>query len=132
MGLASVYGIIKGSETILLVDDEAMILEVGRAMLKKLGYRVLVADSGEQALDAVNRMGDEIDLIVLDLIMPGMHGSQMFDSIRAIHPHMPVLLSSGYSINGQAKDILAKGCNGFLQKPFNLSELSKKIDDVVN
>jgi two-component system, cell cycle sensor histidine kinase and response regulator CckA len=124
--------LLKGSETILLVDDEAMIIEVGRAMLEKLGYRVLVADSGEQALDVVNRKGDEIDLVVLDLIMPGMHGGQVFDGIRAIHPAMPVLLSSGYSINGQAKDILAKGCNGFLQKPFNLSELSQKIYDVMN
>ena len=64
--------------------------------------------------------------------MPGMHGSQVFDGIREIHPHMPVLLSSGYSLNGQAKDIMAKGCNGFLQKPFNLSELSRKVYDVMN
>jgi two-component system cell cycle sensor histidine kinase/response regulator CckA len=125
-------GIVRGSGTILLVDDEDMILEVGRAMLSKLGYRVVVAASGEQALDTVERMGDEIDVVVLDLIMPGMSGSNVFDGIRASHPQMPVILSSGYSINGQAKDIMDKGCNGFLQKPFNLAELSQKIDQVLH
>jgi len=109
-----------------------MILEVGRAMLEKLGYRVIIAASGDRALDVVRRMGEEIDLVLLDLIMPGMPGQQVFDRIREIHPQMPVLLSSGYSINGQAQEVLAKGCKGFLQKPFNLSELSQKVFAVLN
>jgi len=125
-------GIVRGSGTILLVDDEDMILEVGGAMLEKLGYRVIIAASGERALDVLGRMGEEIDLVLLDLIMPGMPGHHVFDRIREIHPQMPVLLSSGYSINGQAKEVLAKGCNGFLQKPFNLSELSQKIFAVLH
>jgi DNA-binding NtrC family response regulator len=109
-----------------------MVLEVGRAMLQKLGYRALVAGGGEQALDVLKRMGGEIDLVVLDLIMPGIPGSKVFHRIREIHPNMPVILSSGYSINGQAKEIMDQGCNGFLQKPFNLSELSQKIYHVMN
>ncbi len=125
-------GIIKGSGTILLIDDEDMILEVGRAMLERLGYRVIIAASGGQALDVVKRLGNKIDLIVLDLVMPGMSGSKVFDAIRESQPHMPVILSSGYSINGQAKAIMAKGCNGFLQKPFNLAELSQKIHAVMH
>ena len=125
-------GIIKGWGTILLVDDEDMVLEVGRAMLQKLGYRALVAAGGEQALDVLKRMGGEIDLVVLDLIMPGIPGSKVFHRIREIHPNMPVILSSGYSINGQAKEFMDQGCNGFLQKPFNLSELSQKIYHVMN
>ena len=125
-------GLVKGSGTILLVDDEDMILEVGRAMLEKLGYRVIVAGGGEQALDTIRRMGEEIDLVVLDLIMPGMSGGKVFDGIREACPRMPVILSSGYSINGQAKDIMAKGGNAFLQKPFNLSELSQKIHAVMH
>lgn len=124
--------IIRGSGTILLIDDEDMILEVGRAMLEKLGYRAIAAGSGEQALDVVRRMEESIDLIVLDLIMPGMSGSQVFDAIREIRPQIPVLLSSGYSMNGQAKDVMARGCNGFLQKPFNLSELSQKISQILD
>ena len=125
-------GLIKGSGTILLVDDEEMILGVGRAMLERLGYRVIVAAGGEEALHMVRRKEEAIDLVILDLIMPGMPGGQVFDGIREIRPDMPVLLSSGYSINGQAKDIMARGCNGFLQKPFNLSELSQKIDHIMN
>ena len=124
-------GIIKGSGTVLLIDDEEMILTVGRALLEKLGYRVLVASGGKQGLEVLKREGGDIDLIVLDLIMPGMSGSQVFDAIRAIRPRIPVLLSSGYSMNGQTREILEKGCNGFLQKPFNLSELSQKIDQVL-
>lgn len=119
--------LIGGSETILLVDDEAIILEVGKAMLEKLGYRVIIADGGEQAVDAVQRMDGAIGLIVLDMMMPGMDGGKTFDRIREIEPNIPVLLSSGYSINGKAKAIIERGCNGFIQKPFNLSELSKKI-----
>ena len=125
-------GIIKGSGTVLLVDDEDMILQIGRAMLQKLGYRVLIATGGEGAFDILKRKGAEIDLVVMDLIMPGMPGSQVFDGIRELRPDMPILLSSGYSINGQAQDIMARGCNGFLQKPFNLSELSQKIDHIMN
>jgi len=125
-------GLVKGSGTILLVDDEEMILGVGRAMLEKLGYRVIVAGGGEEALDIVRRETEDIDLVVLDLVMPGMSGSQVFDRIREIRPQVPVLLSSGYSMNGQAQDIMARGCNGFLQKPFNLPELSQKIDHIMN
>jgi two-component system, cell cycle sensor histidine kinase and response regulator CckA len=125
-------GLVKGSGTILLVDDEEMILGVGRAMLEKLGYRVIVAGGGEEALHIIGRQEEDIDLVVLDLIMPGMPGGQVFDGIREIRPDMPILLSSGYSINGQAKDIMARGCDGFLQKPFNLSELSQKIDHIMS
>ena len=109
-----------------------MILEVGRAMLEKLGYRAIVAAGGEEALHMVRRQEEDIALVVLDLIMPGMSGSQVFDAIREIRPQIPVLLSSGYSINGQAKDVMSKGCNGFLQKPFNLAELSLKISQILN
>lgn len=128
--------LLKGSETVLLVDDEEMILEVGQAMLEKLGYRIVVANGGEQAVDAVIRKGDEIDLVILDLIMPGMDGGKVFERIKEIRPQLPVMLSSGYAINGQADEIMQKGCNGFIQKPFNLSELSlivrKVLDKVKN
>jgi len=122
----------KGVGTVLLVDDEDMILAVGRAMLEKLGYRVVSVGGGEKALEAAGHGGEDIDLVVLDLIMPVMSGSQVFDRIREIRPQMPVLLSSGYSMNGQAQDIMDRGCNGFLQKPFNLAELSQKIYDIMH
>jgi PAS domain S-box-containing protein len=124
--------LLKGSETVLLVDDEEMILEVGQAMLKKLGYRIIVADSGRQALDVVDSKGDDIDMVILDLIMPGMDGGKVFERIKEIRPQLPVMLSSGYAINGQADDIMKRGCNGFIQKPFSISALSIKIRKILD
>ncbi|MCP3954183.1 MAG: response regulator [Desulfobacterales bacterium] len=124
--------LIKGSETVLLVDDEEMILEVGKAMLEKLGYQVLVANGGKQALEKVQAEDGIIDLAIIDLIMPGMEGGQVFDRIREVLPRMPVMLSSGYAINGKAEKIMQRGCNGFIQKPFNISKLSKKIRQILD
>jgi len=70
--------------------------------------------------------------VILDMIMPDMGGGQTFDRLREIDPHIRVLLSSGYSIDGRAQEILNRGCNGFLQKPFNLQELSVKIREVLS
>jgi two-component system, cell cycle sensor histidine kinase and response regulator CckA len=120
-----------GAETILLIDDEKIIIDVGRTMLEKLGYRVIVANGGEQAIDIVQQMDEAISLIILDMMMPGMDGGKTFDRIREIEPTIPVLLSSGYSLNGKATGIIQRGCNGFIQKPFNLSELSQKIRRII-
>jgi PAS domain S-box-containing protein len=125
-------GIVSGSETVLLVDDEEMIIEVVQPLLEKLGYRVLVARSGEHAVKMMNELGEGIDLVILDLIMPGIKGDQAFDLIREIQPKIPILLSSGYAINGQATEIMKKGCNGFIQKPFNLSQLSQKVRKILD
>jgi two-component system cell cycle sensor histidine kinase/response regulator CckA len=123
---------VSGSETILLVDDESMILDVGQAMLEKLGYCAMIATGGRQAIEQITKMGDKIDLVILDMIMPGMDGGKTFDRIREIQPALPVILSSGYAINGQATAIMARGCNGFIQKPFNISEFSKKIRTILD
>ena len=124
--------IAKGSEMLLLVDDEDMIIEVGKELLMKLGYRVISVKSGEEAVGVAKRMGSEIDLVILDMIMPGMDGGRTFDRIREIHPKLPVILCSGYAIDGQAQEILARGCNGFIQKPFSIYELSQKIQKLLD
>jgi signal transduction histidine kinase/ActR/RegA family two-component response regulator len=124
-------GIATGSETILLVDDEQMIIEVGEAVLSELGYRVLTALGGEEAIDRVEDHQEQIDLVILDLIMPGMDGEATFDRLRKIHPDLPVILSSGYAIDGQATEIMRRGCNGFIQKPFSIADLSQKIRSVL-
>ena len=124
--------IAQGSDTVLLVDDEELILSVGKAMLERLGYRVIAAAGGVQAVETVLARGDEIDLVILDLVMPGFDGSKTFDRIREIQPAIPVMLSSGYSINGQATEILNRGGNGFIQKPFQLSELSHAIRQILD
>lgn len=121
-----------GEGTILLVDDEDLVIDVGRPMLEKLGYDVMVDSSGKSALSIVNGAGAEgIDLVILDLVMPHMDGSTTFDRIKEIRPDIKVLLSSGYSINGRAQDIMKRGCNGFIQKPFNPVQLSKKLREIL-
>jgi CheY-like chemotaxis protein len=121
---------VNGSETILLVDDEEEIIHVGRRMLKKLGYQVVTAGSGQEALDIYRNKQDQIDLVVLDMIMAGMGGRETFEKLKSMDSEIKVLLASGYSISGQAADIMAQGCNGFIQKPFTLADLSLKIREV--
>ncbi|HKJ65852.1 MAG TPA: response regulator, partial [Desulfopila sp.] len=124
--------VFRGEGHILVVDDEQMITEVGRSMLNQLGYSVSTAGSGREALALLEAQGERIDMVLLDLIMPGMDGGAVFDAIRRLHPAMPVILSSGYSLNGYATEIMVRGCSGFIQKPFNLAELSRKIHEVID
>ena len=121
-----------GTETILLVDDEEIIIEVSPEMLTELGYEVLTARSGEEALEQFRINKNKIDLVILDMIMPGMGGGETYDRLKQIYPKIRVLLSSGYSIDGQATEILKRGCNSFIQKPFNIEILSKKIREILN
>ena len=83
-------------------------------------------------MNAVTEWGREIDLVILDMIMPGMDGGKAFDRIRELQPGLPVMLSSGYAINGQADEIMRRGCNGFIQKTFNFLELSQKIRKILD
>jgi len=122
---------IEGKETVLLVDDEVMILDVGERMLGKLGYKVFTARDGKEAIAVFKKHHDKIDAIILDMIMPKMGGGETFDRIKKMKPAIKVLLSSGYSINGQATEILNRGCNGFIQKPFNLQNLSKNLRSIL-
>ncbi|MFZ0610934.1 MAG: response regulator [Desulfobacterales bacterium] len=124
--------ILLGTETILLVDDEKMIIEVGRRMMESLGYVVLTAENGAKALDLYRNGHARIDLVVLDMIMPQMGGQEVFTHIKHINPQAKVLLSSGYSLNGKAQEIMAQGCNGFIQKPFDTGVLSRKIRKILD
>ena len=126
------HGIQCGREKILLIDDEKMVLDVGQRMLEKLGYQVVTAESGEEGLDLYKNRKDEIDLVILDMIMPGMGGGETYDRLKEIHGNVRVLLSSGYSIGGQAQTILDRGCGGFIQKPFAIQKFSRKIREVLD
>jgi len=121
--------IVKGEGTILLVDDEEMITDVGELLLGKLGYHVLTAKSGQEAIDVYGKNMGDIDLVILDMIMPGMNGGETYDRLKEIDPDIKVLLSSGYSISGQAREILDRGCNGFIQKPFSMKAISQIIKE---
>jgi len=120
-----------GNENILLVDDEDAVLEVNREILKTLGYQVIAAGSGSEAIELF-RDGKGIDLVLLDMIMPGMSGADTFDVLKSINPSIKVILLTGYSLDGQAARILENGCRGFIQKPFRISNLSHMIRKVLN
>jgi nitrogen-specific signal transduction histidine kinase len=124
--------VMKGSGTILLVDDEPAVAAVGKDMVEKLGYRVLLAAGGEQAISIYRQHRKTIRLVILDMIMPGMSGGETYDRIKALNPDARVLLASGYSLNGQAAEFMKRGCNGFIQKPFNLRILSQKIRTIID
>ena len=122
----------RGIETVLLVDDEEMILDVGTRMLTKLGYEALTARNGAEAVEIYRTYQDKIDFVLLDMVMPKIDGGEAFDRLREINPAVKVILCSGYSIDGQATDILNRGCNAFIQKPFNLNTLSQHIRTVLD
>ena len=123
--------LVKGEGTILLIDDEETVLDIGAKILKKIGYHVYTATGGQEAIQVYEKEKDKIDMVILDIIMPDMGGGVVYDRIKAINPKVKVLLSSGYSKDGQAREILNRGCNGFIQKPFTIKELSVKIDEIL-
>jgi two-component system, cell cycle sensor histidine kinase and response regulator CckA len=121
----------KGQGVILLVDDEDMITEIGRQMIQRLGYTVLIADSGREAIHVYAENRDKIDLVILDMIMPEMSGEETFDELKSIDSEIKVILSSGYSIDGKASEILNRGGIGFIQKPFNMNQLAEALNSAL-
>jgi CheY-like chemotaxis protein len=92
-----------------------------------MGYQVLTARAGREAIEVYKKHRDTVDLVLLDIIMPNMKGGEVFDRLKEINPEVKVLLSSGYSIDGEASKILERGCSGFIQKPFDMNQLSQSI-----
>lgn len=123
---------IPGNETILLIDDERSIIEVCGEMLKTLGYNILTAGNGRDGIKIYKENKGNIDLVILDMIMPGLSGSETFDSLRSVDQEVRIMLSTGYIISDQVKNLLAKGCRGFIQKPFRMEELSEKVREVLD
>jgi len=124
--------ILRGSETVLLVDDENTITDVVEKALTLMGYKVFLAGGGEEAIKVYCKNQDAIALVILDMIMPGMNGGKTYDLLKEINPRVKVILSSGYSFNGEASQIMARGCDGFIQKPFGIKELSQKIREILD
>ena len=122
----------KGTGNVLLVDDEETILDVGRSLLEALSYKVLIAKGGQEAIDIYRKIRDEIDIVVLDMVMPNVGGGEAYDRLKEINPDIKVLLSSGYSIDGEATEILKRGCNGFIQKPFKMNDLAERIENILD
>jgi CheY-like chemotaxis protein len=116
--------------TVLVVEDDPAVLKATTGMLAALGYDVKAAGSGTEALRIYSESPGSIDLVILDMVMPEMGGSETYERLRAIDPQVTALLSSGYSLNARITEILKRGCNGFIQKPFTLEVLSEKLEEV--
>jgi two-component system cell cycle sensor histidine kinase/response regulator CckA len=124
--------ILTGTETILVVDDEPFVLEISRKMLEAMGYSVIKASSGKDALNIYASQRHSISLVILDIIMPDMGGQETFEHLKMIDEGVRVIVSSGYSREGQADRLLAEGCKGFLQKPFRINALSQTVRHILD
>ncbi|NOY68469.1 MAG: PAS domain S-box protein [Deltaproteobacteria bacterium] len=124
--------ILTGTETILLVEDEQDILDIGKEMLEAMGYTVITANSGNQAISIFKADHGKIDMVILDLMLPDKSGGEVFSEIKAVRPDVRALLASGFAKNGKAAELLAAGCRGFIQKPYNISQLSSAIRKILD
>jgi len=121
-----------GDETILVVDDEEVIRSFAEEVLTELGYRVLLAEDGREAGRVYRDQADEIDLVILDLVMPGMSGLEALKNILALRPEAEVLLSSGFSGGQRVDEMLAAGAKGLLRKPYRMTELATKVRELLD
>lgn len=124
--------IARATGTVLLVDDEEMILEVEKKLLETLGYEVLTAKNGKESVEIYKEKWDHIDLVIMDMVMPSMGGGEAYDRMKEINPNVKVLLSSGYSVDRETKEILARDRGGFIEKPCTIKELSNKIREILD
>lgn len=124
--------VITGSATILLVDDESLVIDVSAETLRHLGYKVITALDGEQAIDYYKKNYKEIDLVILDMIMPKKGGKDCFREMKMINPNIIAILASGYSMDGEAQKLIDEGIRGFIQKPFQISHVGEVISNALN
>ncbi|WP_299979118.1 response regulator [Desulfobacula sp.] len=120
------------NETILLVDDEKPILDVTCDMLTRRGYTTITAESGETAIEVYKRKGDQIDLVLLDIGMPGMGGHRCFEELLRINPGIKVIIATGYPASGKVKETLGSGAAGFISKPYRIADMVKKARKVLD
>jgi PAS domain S-box-containing protein len=118
--------------TVLLVDDEDFVREIGRELLEHLGFTVIEAAGGQEALALLEHSREAVDLVILDLVMPAMSGAETFDGLKRIDPTVRILLSSGYGIEGEAQVLLDRGGDGFIQKPFTIAQLRDQIERILS
>ena len=122
----------RGTETILLVDDEVMIRDLTSAMLKRLGFRVCLATDGVQALETHSKRGDDIDAILLDASMPRMDGRECLTHLLGMDDKVRILLSSGHDLKAESDAQLAQGVIGIIQKPYHLTELARRLREILD
>ena len=120
-----------GEGTVLMIEDQDVVIEVTQVMLERLGYRVMVAKTGKDAVHITETFDGQIDLALLDIKLPDMEGGKVYPLIMQARPDLKVIVFSGYSIDGPARGILDAGAQDFIQKPFSLAALSEKLKKVL-
>ena len=115
-------------KTVIFVDDEQIVLDVGSLMLQKLGYNVLAVSNGNRAIEILKK--NKVAFVLLDMLMPGMNGFQIYHRLKKIQPNVKIILTSGYAVYQSAERSESIGFDGFIQKPFNLKQLSQKIENI--
>ncbi|MFH1242699.1 MAG: response regulator [Pseudomonadota bacterium] len=120
-----------GEGTILVIEDEEVVIEVTQTMLERLGYRVMVARTGKAAIHIAETFDGQIDLALLDIKLPDMEGGKVYPLIMKARPDLKVIVFSGFAIEGPAREILDAGAQDFIQKPFSLATLSEKVKEVL-
>ena len=121
---------LNANSTILLIDDEQVVLDVGTLMLKKLGYKVLQATNGQEASQVYRDNLDDISLVILDMKLPDEDGVDICRRLKEINSHVRVLHTSGLG-RGLGNEVLDCGCDGFLGKPFRIDELSNRLKELL-
>jgi two-component system, cell cycle sensor histidine kinase and response regulator CckA len=121
-----------GSETILLVDDDQMIRDLGSRILTKSGYNVITASNGNEALKLYRTQSERISLIILDLIMPEMGGRQCLEGLLRLDPSVKVVIASGYSTDGPTKEALTSGAKGFVNKPYDIRQMLQVVRAILD
>jgi two-component system cell cycle sensor histidine kinase/response regulator CckA len=114
------------------VDDEENLLDIGKEMLKRHGYHVLTANSGEKAIEAYDRLAKTVDLVILDLNMPGMGGLKCLAALRDMNPKARVIIASGYLVDDQLRESVRFGASAFVAKPYKLSDLLRAVREVLD
>jgi len=114
---------------VLVVDDEEPVRQVASEILRYLGYSVVTAPSGEEAVQGVKN-GTKPDLVLLDIIMPGMNGHQTLRALREIEPDLPILISTGYSDRTAAASLIEEGADGFVSKPYHIETLAAQLQKI--
>ena len=120
-----------GEGTILVIEDEEPLVKLFRQILEMLGYRVLEAKNGKEAVEIAKTFDGRIDLALLDIKLPDMSGNQVYPLIMEARPQLKVVVCSGYSIHGPAQEILDAGAEGFIQKPFLIAPFAEKLKEVL-
>ena len=116
----------------LIVDDEETVLDIESLMLQKIGFNTLRATNSAEACQLYEDKKEDIDIVVLDMIMPDETGASTYKRLKKLNPDIRVLITSGMEKNGNVDEILNDGQNGFIQKPFKFAELTKNIDTVLS